>query len=53
MSTEQKIRVVGIGSAGIRMLEEVENLGLLNVVTIGIDTDIDTLRNSNVEKNYL
>ncbi|MBO5254912.1 MAG: hypothetical protein J6B07_03710 [Opitutales bacterium] len=50
MSTEQKIRVVGIGSAGIRMLEEVENLGLLNVVTIGIDTDIDTLRNSNVEK---
>ena len=50
MSTEQKIRVIGIGAAGIRMLEEVEALKLSNVVTIGIDTDIDNLRSSNVEK---
>lgn len=50
MSVESKIRVVGIGAAGIRMLEKVCVLKLPNVQTIGIDTDIDCIANARVEK---
>ncbi len=50
MSAESKIRVVGIGAAGIRMLEKVCALKLPNVLTIGVDTDVNCITNARVEK---
>jgi len=50
MAVENKIRVVGIGSAGIRMLEEVQALNISNVVCVAIDTDIECVKNASVEK---
>ncbi len=50
MNVENKIRVVGIGAAGIRMLEHVQALGIPNVITVAIDTDIECIQNSKVDK---
>ncbi len=48
--TETKIRVVGIGSAGIRMAEAVEALKLPNVQTVAVDIDLERVKEAAVAK---
>ena len=50
MSTESKIRVVGIGGAGIRMLSAVESLKIPNILTVAIDTDVECVQNAQAQK---
>ncbi len=50
MSVENKIRVVGIGEAGIRMLASVHALNLPNVLTVAVDTNVDTVKNAQASK---
>lgn len=48
--TETKIRVVGIGSAGIRMAEAVEALKLPNVQTVAVDIDLERVKEAAAAK---
>ncbi len=50
MSVENKIRVVGIGEAGIRMLASVHALNLPNVLTVAVDTNVETAKNAQASK---
>ncbi len=50
MSAESKIRVVGIGEAGIRMLSAVHELNLSNVLTVAVDTSLETVKNAQASK---
>ncbi len=50
MNVESKVRVVGIGAAGIRMAEAVEALKLPNVLTVAVDVDAECAKNAAVAK---
>lgn len=50
MADETKIRVVGIGAAGVKMLAKISAAKLANVQTVAVDTDVARAENAVADK---
>lgn len=50
MADETKIRVVGIGAAGVKMLAKISAAKLANVQTVAVDTDVARVENAVADK---
>ncbi len=50
MADETKIRVVGIGAAGVKMLAKISAAKLANVQTVAVDTDVARAENAAADK---